>query len=109
MKTFGNADGGKVSVALVGKNEPVGKTALDGRCHGRTASVKRFDHVHVKVIVGQHGASGRRNADRDAPNAHLVNHFSDQPVDDAVPAAGTVMKNIFFQALGMLENDLGHG
>src|SRR5690606_29273592 len=90
VKTFGNADGGKVSVPLIGKNDAVGKTAFDGGCHGRAASVERFNHIHVKVIISQYGTSRRRNADGDAANAHFIDHFGDKPVYDTVAAAGAI-------------------
>jgi len=96
VKTFGNADGGKVSVTLIRKNDTIGKTAFNGCCHSRAPSMERFDHIHVKVIVSQYGASSRGNANRNASNTHLVNDFGDEPVDNTVTAAWTIVKNIFF-------------
>ena len=88
---LGGADGGQVAVALVGEDDAVGLDALDAGGHGRRAAVRRLDEVDVEVVVGQHRAAHRRDADGALADAQLVDHLGHQAVDDAVDAARAVV------------------
>jgi len=66
--------------------------------------MRRFYHIHIEVVIGKDGASGGRHTDRDSPYIHLVDHFCDEPVDDAVAATRAVMKGGFFQAFRTLKD-----
>ena len=46
-----------------------------------------LDHVDVEVVVGEHRAADRGDADRPSADAQLVDHLGDEPVGDAVAAA----------------------
>ena len=93
MKTLRDADGGEISVPLVGKDDAIREDPLDPRGHGRPPSMLRLDHVDIEIVVGQHGTSRRRDADRDAPDIQFIDHLGDQPVGDAVTASRTVVKD----------------
>jgi len=79
---------------------------LPPKCSG--ATVSGLDHVHVEVVVGQHRAARGRHADGLFANFHLVDHFGDEPVDDAVPASRTVMKRCLFDVFRPLKNFFCH-
>jgi hypothetical protein len=70
----------------------------------RSPAVLGLDHVDIEIVVGQNGASGRRDADRDAPDVQLIDHLGDQPVGDAVAASRTVVKDVLFHAFGSAKN-----
>ena len=87
---LGGADGGEVAVALVGEHDLVGPVALDaGRDRGR-APVRRLDRVEPQVVVGEHRAADGADEQGPAADAQLLEHLGQEPVDDAVPAAGAV-------------------
>ena len=94
-----DADGGQVAVALVGEDHLVRADPLDAGGHRRGAPVGRLRHVQVEVVVGQHRAAHRGDADGPLPHAQLVEHLGDQAVDDAVGAAGAVVGVGLGQAL----------
>ena len=85
------ADGGQVSVALIGEDDLVGLDALEPGRHGRRVAVRRLAGVGVEVVVSEDGASHRRNADGALADAQLVDHLAHKTVDQAMGAAGTVV------------------
>ncbi len=60
--------------------------------HRRRPPVRRLGEVDVEVVVGEDRAADRRHADRLRADAQLVEHLGHQPVDDAVRAAGAVVR-----------------
>jgi hypothetical protein len=53
--------------------------------------MRDLDHIDVKVIVSEHGAADRCDADGSASYAQLVYCLGNEPMNDAVSAAGAVM------------------
>jgi hypothetical protein len=64
----------------------------------------RLGEIALEVIVGQHRAADRGNANRPLPDAQLVQHFGNQPVGDAVQTTGTVAGDHLRQGLGPLKD-----
>ena len=91
MDRFGGSDGGEVAVALIGEDHAVGHEALQGCCHGGSASVGGFDPVDVDIVVGEDGAADRGDADGVVGQAHLFENFGNEFVDYAVAAARAVV------------------
>ncbi len=49
-----------------------------------------FENVKIKIIVGKNSAADRCDTDRFASDTQIVYALGYEPVDQAVPAAGTV-------------------
>jgi hypothetical protein len=47
--------------------------------------------VGIKIVIREHGAAHRSNADGLFAQAHFIEHFGDQAVCHTVGAAGTIM------------------
>ena len=92
VDALGGADGGQVAVALVGHDEVLRPHALDAGGHRGAAAVRRLDHVDLEVVVEEHAAAGGSHADGVLLQVHLLDHFHEQAVDDAVAAAGAVVE-----------------
>ena len=86
------ADGREVAVALIGEDDVVRQRPLHTRRDCGRTSMRRLDHVTGKVVIGQHGTADRRNADRPALDAERVDRLGDEPMDDAMRAAGAVVE-----------------
>ena len=104
MKCLGRSDRGQIPVSLVGKNDPVRQGPLDACRYGASPTVGRLQHVNVKIIISNDGASRRRNADGPSPDIQFFDDLGDEPVRNAVTAAGTVMEGIILQELRFAEN-----
>ena len=97
---LGRADGREVAIALVREDEGVGPDpAHAGRDRGRPA-VGRFDEVDREVVVGEHAAADRRDADRPWGEVQLVEQLGHQSVDDPVAAARAVVGGRVDEATG---------
>ena len=99
-----HADGGEVAVALVDEHDLVGVGALDARRDGGRAAVGGLLHVAVEVVVREHRAADGRDADALILHAQLFDALRDQPVHDAVRAAGAVMQVGVGQHFGFLKD-----
>ena len=102
---LGCADGGKVSVALVGEHILRRVDPLDGGGHGRGASVCGLLHVYVEVVVGEHRAADGSDADRLLLDIQLLDHLHEHTVDDPVTAARAVMHPGVEQSVRTLVDD----
>ena len=109
MEALGGADGGQVAVALIGEHQVLGQHPLDAGGDGRAPPVGRLDDVDLEVVVEEHAASGGRDADGLVGQAHLLDDFHEQPVDDAVAAPRAVVEVRFLEQLGPLVDGLGGG
>ncbi len=88
---FRCSDGGQVPVTLVGKDRAIGKDALDPGCDSGCPAVGGLVHVAIEVIVGKNGATNGSDTDGVSKYVKLHQGFSDQLMNDAVGAAGTVV------------------
>jgi hypothetical protein len=52
----------------------------------------RLAHINVKIVVGEDCASCRRNADRLLPEIHFVDDFSEDSMEDTVPASRAIVE-----------------
>jgi hypothetical protein len=52
----------------------------------------RLAHIDVEIVVGEDRASRRRNADDLLTEIHLVDHFPEDSMEDAVPASRTIVE-----------------
>jgi hypothetical protein len=64
-----------------------------------------FEHVDVEVLVREHRAADRRDADRAVQQAELLQHLGGQPMDHPVRAAGAVVRHVLGEA-GRVEEGL---
>ena len=89
---LGGADGGQVAIALVADHDAVRAAALDRGGDGRGAPVRHLDVADVEVVVGEDRAADRADQHRAVLHAELVDGLGQQLVDDAVAAAGAVVR-----------------
>ena len=89
---FGSADGGEVTVALVGDDDLVGTGALDPGCAGGGAAMGELHIANIEIVVGEDGAADRADEDGFVLQAEVGEGFRDQLVDDAVSTARTVVR-----------------
>ena len=89
---LGRPDRGEVAVALVGEDERVRTDPADAGRDRRRAAVRGLDEVDRQVVVGEDAAADRGDRDRRGAQMHLVEQLGDEAVDDAVTAAGAVVR-----------------
>ncbi|CAN4016138.1 Manganese transport regulator, partial [Dysosmobacter welbionis] len=99
------ADGGQVTVALVGEHRLMGMGALDAGSYGRRPAVGGLLHVAVEILVREDGAAHGAHADGVIQQTQLHQRLCHQLVDDAVVAAGAVVELHVRQAPGFLIYD----
>ena len=92
MQAFGDADGGQVAVALIGKDEIIRAGPFDAGGHGRGPAVGGLADIHVKIIIHEDRAAHRGGADGLFPEVVGIDTFRHQAVDDPVMAAGAEME-----------------
>ena len=103
VNRFSSAYRRKVAIALIGKHELVGISALYACSHRRSASVSGLYHIAAEIIVRHYGAAYRANSDGLALDTHFVDDLSHQSVHDSVRAAGAVMERNVSQRVWFLE------
>ena len=59
-----------------------------------------LSHIDVQIVVRQNGAARRGDSNDPALEIHLINDLSNQPVEDTVATARTVMESSLFKAFG---------
>jgi hypothetical protein len=59
-----------------------------------------FSHIDIKIVIGQYGTPCRRNTDDSFLKLHLIDHLSDESVEDAVATPRAIMKGGLFQRFG---------
>jgi hypothetical protein len=59
--------------------------------------VSRFGAIEIPVIVREHRAADWSHGDGFFTHSKLVYHFGDEPVRDAVAAAGAIMSGDIFK------------
>ena len=97
VQDLGGPDRRQVAVTLVGEDDRVGVRPLHPGRYGRRPSVRDLDHVHVQVVVCQHRAADRGDADRPALDAELVDNLGQYPMRDPVAAARAVVRRAVLQ------------
>jgi hypothetical protein len=90
MYDFGCSDGGKITVALVRKDDFVRHHPLQRSRYSRWSAVCGFKYIKVEIVVGKDSATDRRNAYHPGAYPQLIDRFGDKPVDQAMAAARTV-------------------
>jgi len=100
---LGRPDRRKVAVTLIGEDDAVRVGAFHTGGDGGGPAVRDLDHVHVEIIVREHGASDRRDANCPAADVELVDHFGDEPMRDPVAAARTVVRRAILENLRSFE------
>ena len=95
------SDRGQVAVALVRKDQLRRIQPFDRRSYRRRAPVRRLHPIDIDVVVRQHRAAHRRNADRVVLDLHFVDHFGDQFVDRSVAAPRTEVHHGIGQQPGL--------
>ena len=78
--------------ALVGKNDLVGIAPFHAGRDGGGSPVGDLDHVHVEVVVREHGTADRGDTDRAVLDAELLDRLRQQPMGNAMAAAGTIVR-----------------
>ena len=74
---------------------------FDRRSYRRRAPVRRLHPIDIDVVVRQHRAAHRRNADRVVLDLHFIDHFGDQFVDRSVAAPRTEVHHGIGQQPGL--------
>jgi len=92
METLGRADRGQVPVTLIRKDEVFRPHPLDPRGHGRAAAVGRLQGVEIEVIVDEHAASCRGNANGFPAQFHFFDHLCEQAGHDGVAAPRAIVE-----------------
>lgn len=83
--------GRKVAVTLIGEHHLVGVEAAGGGGQGGRTSVGGLNPVAVDIIVGEHRASHRGDADSLLFETHLLYHLGHELVDHSVGATGAIV------------------
>ena len=86
------ADGRQVAIALIADHDALRPAALHGRGHRGGAPVRHLNVAHVEIVVGEDGAADRADQHRAVLDAQFVDGLGQQFVDDAVAAAGAVVR-----------------
>ena len=101
MDRLAGSDRGQVAVALVRKDQLRRIQPFDRRSYRRRAPVRRLHPIDIDVVVRQHRAAHRRNADRVVLDLHFIDHFGDQFVDRSVAAPRTEVHHGIGQQPGL--------
>ena len=88
---LGHADGGQVAVPLVGKDHLVGMDPADAGGHGGGPAMGGLAHIHVHILVCHYAAADGGDADGLAQLTVFLQHLHDEPVGDAMGAAGAIV------------------
>jgi hypothetical protein len=62
-----------------------------------------FYHIEIEIVICKDGTSHWGNANHPFADIKLVNNFRYEPVNNAVPASGTVTHTGLFEAFRPLE------
>lgn len=98
VDNLGSADSSQVAVALIREDHLIRADPLDTGGHRRSPSVGRLAEVHIEVLVRQYCTPYRRHADGPLSDPQFVYHFGDEPVDNPMGAARTVVGDLRRQA-----------
>ena len=91
VDSLGSANGREVTVALIGKDELVGHESLGSSSHSWSASVSGLKPVDVDVVVGENGATYRRNADSLFLQSHFFDNLGNEFVHNTMATAWAVV------------------
>ena len=105
MNGFAHTNGSKVTVALIGEYDFGGVGPFYAGCNSRCSAVCGFDHINGEIIISHNGTANRSNTDGSAFDAKFVDNFGNKAVNNAVGAAGAIMKNIIGKGLGFIKNN----
>ena len=105
MNGFAHTDGSKVAVALVGEYDFAGIGTFNAGCNSRSSAVCGFDHINGEVIISHNGTANRSDTNGSAFDSEFVNNFRNKAVNNAVGAAGAVMKNVIGKGFGFIKNN----
>ena len=92
MYYLGSANRGQIAVSLIGKHHVFRPRPLNAGSNRRRASMRRFMHIAVKIIIGEYCAANGRNPYGLLAHAQFLQGFGNQTVDNTVSAPRTVMK-----------------
>ena len=90
MNDLSGTDGGKVTVALICKDDLIRVHAADAGSNRRSASVCGLAHIDVHEMMRIDRAADRHDADRIAERSSLLEALHDNSMCDTVSAARTV-------------------
>ena len=98
---LGEADGREIAVTLIRDDDGlrVGQLVAE-RDSGRTA-MGGLGVADIEIIKGEHRAAHRAHKDGPLLQAELLDDLGDVAVDDAVAAAGAVMRAVPLEAFAM--------
>jgi len=91
MQNLISADGGKIAIALVSKNDGVWTDSFHAGRYGRSSAMRCGDVADIHIVIHEYGASDRADQDCPIPNAELIDRFSNELVEDSMTASGAVM------------------
>ncbi|MPN61494.1 hypothetical protein SDC9_209231 [bioreactor metagenome] len=98
MHNFSRADGGEVSVPLIGKDRAFGVGALNAGGDGRRPAVGRLDSVAGEIVPGEYGASNRTYENGTVDYPELFQHFANELMYRPVSASRAVVGLFFCQS-----------
>ena len=88
---LGRANGGQLAIALIGEDHLVGIHAADACGHCRGAAMGGLHPVYVYVVIYEHRASHRADANHFVVHPHVTQDVCDHLVYGGVRAAGAVV------------------
>ena len=91
MDDLAHPDAGQIAITLIGEDDIIRLDTFDAGGHRRGAPVRGLAEIAVEIVVGQHRAAHRGDADRALADAQFVHHLGDDPVGDAVRAPRAVV------------------
>ena len=103
MHNLTHPDAGQIPVPLVGKYNQIRPNALDTGGHRRCAAMGCLLEVKGKIIIHQHSAAHRCDADGLAADAELVDDLRDESMGNPVGASRAIVRNCFGQGFGFLK------
>jgi recombinational DNA repair protein (RecF pathway) len=60
----------------------------------------RFQGIKVEVVIEEHAAARRRNANYLLAYSHFVDNFCEETIDNSMAATGTVVEMVLLERLG---------
>ena len=91
MNGLSRSDCRKIAVALISKNNIIGKCSFQTGGNGGRSSVRSFHHVTGEVIVCHNRATDGGNSDGVSQHIEFLQAFAYQTVDYAVGTAGAIV------------------
>lgn len=92
LQNIVSANGSQISIALVAQHDGMRKRPFYSGGGGRSPTVRHLYVAAIEIVVSEHRAAHRTDEYGALANAEVIDGLGDELVNDAVPAAGTVVR-----------------